>query len=166
MKSIIYVLLLKDSKYYVGSTDNLCKRYKNHKDGNGCAWTRRYKPIRILEIFNCLTKWDEDNKTKEYMCKYGIENVRGGSYCQVELSREVENVIKIELLHASEKCFNCGANNHFIVNCPMIKSTNSKPKNIIIKSNKLLDNKPHNSYAIMCMCFGDNNTQCNFHRST
>ena len=32
-------------------------------------------------------KWDEDKKTKTYMEKYGIANVRCGSYCKITLAQ-------------------------------------------------------------------------------
>jgi predicted GIY-YIG superfamily endonuclease len=38
----VYVLQLEDGKYYVGKTADLPKRFKEHREGNGAAWTINY----------------------------------------------------------------------------------------------------------------------------
>ena len=49
------------------------------------------------------------------MNKYGIENVRGGSYCQLNL-----DIIVIETLSRARnnKCLYCNKLGHFISACP------------------------------------------------
>lgn len=74
----IYVLKLKNNKYYVGKTKSLINRMEDHLSGDGSAWTRKYKPISVEEFKKDCDDFDEDKYTKIYMGKYGIENVRGG----------------------------------------------------------------------------------------
>ncbi len=46
----IYVLQLKSGKYYVGQTNKVAKRFEEHKEGKGSAWTSTYKPVKVLEV--------------------------------------------------------------------------------------------------------------------
>ena len=119
MSSTIYVLKLMDGKFYVGRTNKKAiNRFKEHKAGKGSAWTRKYKPICIDKIEMGKDKFDEDKITKQYMEKYGIENVRGGTYCKILLSDETKDLISKELNGGTDKCYNCGKMGHYIKNCP------------------------------------------------
>ena len=46
----------------------------------------------------------EDNLVKEYMSKYGIDNVRGGSYVTMDLSDEERRYLQDELDNAACSC--------------------------------------------------------------
>ena len=113
----IYVLRLVQGKYYVGQTADVIKRYQEHSGGQGAAWTKRYKPIRLLRTLPCTSPFDEDTVTKQYMAKYGIDNVRGGVHVQVELSTAVRGVLQKEMRGAQGACFQCGQHGHFIRTC-------------------------------------------------
>lgn len=109
----IYVLECEKNKYYVGRTDCLLEdRMKSHKT----AWTKKYKPIRVLEHFDG-DNYDEDKYTKVTMAKYGIENVRGGVYCQINLPDITVDFLCKELFSARGSCFSCGSS-HFSRRCP------------------------------------------------
>ena len=41
----IYILLLEESKYYIGKTNNTNLRFLDHYNNNGSEWTKLYKPI-------------------------------------------------------------------------------------------------------------------------
>ena len=119
MAATIYVLKLEGGKYYVGRTNKkVVQRFKEHINGKGSAWTRKYKPIKILDVILNRDKFDEDKITKQYMEKYGIENVRGGTYCKITLSNETIKMITTELNGATDKCYNCGEVGHYEQNCP------------------------------------------------
>ena len=90
----IYILLCNNNKYYVGKTkNNINKRLTQHFNGTGSLWTKKYKPIELIEEINNCDEFDEDKYVKKYMSIYGIDNVRGGSYSQLEITEEQHNVI-------------------------------------------------------------------------
>lgn len=113
--SHIYALLLEQNKYYVGQTNNPNLRIEQHCDGHGSAWTLKYKPIKVLFVKPSMGPFDENNTTKMLMLTYGIDNVRGGTYCIIDdLQKEL---LKKELWGISNKCIRCGYDGHFINAC-------------------------------------------------
>lgn len=116
MTTNIYVLKLSKHKWYIGKSDNPLKRYQDHLNGTGSAWTKLYKPISLEKTIEG-SAFDEDKITKEYMAKYGIENVRGGSYVQIELSDFHKDALKMEMWGAKDLCSQCGRQGHFVKDC-------------------------------------------------
>jgi predicted GIY-YIG superfamily endonuclease len=75
-----YALLLEGGKIYVGKSKVVYKRItKQHIEGEGSEFTKKHKFLRVIEIRKINSCFDEDNITKEYMMKYGVDNVRGGT---------------------------------------------------------------------------------------
>lgn len=112
----IYILQLEHDKFYVGKTNNLQKRYREHEKGKGegSEWTSLFKPLKIIlqeKVKGDIGIYLEDAYTKLYMQKYSIENVRGGSYCQLELNSERKKLIQKEIWHTQDLCMNCGRHN-------------------------------------------------------
>lgn len=118
----IYILKLEKSKYYVGKTKNIKRRIKQHFEGNGSYWTKIFKPIELIDIYRNCDEFDEEKYTLQYMKTYGIDNVRGGSFCQYKLSTEVRNVLNKILLSDNDLCFGCGKTGHFISECMEIEN--------------------------------------------
>jgi predicted GIY-YIG superfamily endonuclease len=116
----IYILQLQGGKYYVGKSDNPTKRFQEHLDGNGSAWTRKYKPISIEKVIPNASSFDEDRYTKEYMLKHGIDNVRGGTYVQFELDEIQKHSLNREFWSARDSCMRCGRPGHFAKECTNI----------------------------------------------
>ena len=114
----LYTLQLQDGKYYVGKSSDPDARYLQHKNGTGAAWTKKYKPVKLLDTKLITSEYDETNLTKDFIKKYGIENVRGGPYTQLELDKTTKDVLEREFLSESNKCYNCGNSGHFIKQCP------------------------------------------------
>ena len=136
----IYVLLLEQNKYYIGKTTNPSFRLEQHIKSSGSSWTKKYKPVNIHEIRPDQTDHDEQRITQEYMKKYGIDNVRGGPWCNINIDTEKEFIQKM-LYSEEDKCYQCGSNDHFASACPNIKSNKST-------SNKSASNKSKvNSYS-------------------
>lgn len=125
MTTNIYILKLEGGRYYVGKSDNIMKRYEQHLSGDGSAWTKKYKPISIEKTVKNASPFDEDRYIKEYMSKYGIDNVRGGSYCEIFLDDSQRVAIERECRGASDACQGCGKKGHFIKFCPDKKKEKS-----------------------------------------
>jgi predicted GIY-YIG superfamily endonuclease len=87
-KNYVYVLELEDNRYYVGRTSNFIQRMNEHFTSNGSIYTKKYKPIKIKEIFEEKTPFDERDKTLEYMEKYSWEKVRGYAWCREKILKE------------------------------------------------------------------------------
>ena len=77
----VYVLLLKNAHFYVGITDNLKKRISQHFAGIGAVWTKKYPPVKLLEVIENGSLLVETKVTRDYMNRYGKDRVRGGKYC-------------------------------------------------------------------------------------
>jgi predicted GIY-YIG superfamily endonuclease len=114
----IYVLELQHSCYYIGCTNDVEKRYQEHLRGQGTDWTRLHNPIRIDKIVEKSQPFDEDCITKEYMMKYDIDKVRGGSYCNMELMYQQKDLLHREICTAYNLCFHCKKAGHFSSRCP------------------------------------------------
>jgi len=113
----IYVLRLEGGRYYVGRTTNVLKRYEEHVNGQGSAWTRRYPPVLLEKTLYNANPFDEDNITKEYMAKHGIEKVRGGSYVTDVLDTIQIQALQREIRGAMNACSRCGSTGHFVRDC-------------------------------------------------
>jgi len=128
----IYILKLKDDKYYIGKSRNkrtLNNRLRNHFNRGGAVWTKRHKPIEVDKIINIIDeKYIEDRLVFEYMNTYGIENVRGGSFCKVKLSLEEIKVIKRIINTEEDSCFICNSHNHMSNECCNKKNKNKFKK--------------------------------------
>lgn len=114
---IIYVLLLQSNKYYVGSTDDLDRRFAEHLSDKGSEWTRLHKPIKIEEFHPETSIFDEDLTTKLLMIKHGIKNVRGGAHSSLEFPEEELYFLQQEIWHAQGCCLACGRSGHFAATC-------------------------------------------------
>ncbi len=117
-KFLIYVLKCEEGKYYVGKSYDFASRYKKHLVGEGAFWTKRYKPIGFIELLENVDKYDEDKYVWKYMEKYGIDNVRGGSYSQMILSPELRKCAERHINSGSNLCYACSEYGHLIRECP------------------------------------------------
>ncbi|KAJ3318959.1 hypothetical protein HDV06_006774 [Boothiomyces sp. JEL0866] len=82
---MIYVLLLEKRKIYVGYTARpVGDRFIEHFNYSGSRWTTLYRPLQVLEVHEGEMQ-EENEMTLKMMDKYGWWNVRGGSWCQVDI---------------------------------------------------------------------------------
>ena len=84
MPSRVYTLELEGGKWYVGSTRDLPTRIAQHYLGRGSLWTREHPPVRIADVVEG-GRAVEDAVTVALMARKGWRNVRGGSWCSLEL---------------------------------------------------------------------------------
>jgi hypothetical protein len=117
----IYVLQLQNDKYYIGKTLNPHFRFETHFTNNGSEWTKLHKPIKILELIPNCDNYDEDKYTYKYMDKYGINNVRGGSYTSPILDKETINQLEKISNSINNRCFTCSNVGHFAKDCNIIE---------------------------------------------
>lgn len=130
----IYVLKLRSNKYYIGKTTDIPKRLRQHFSGEfSSKWTSKYKPLKVERIIDNVDEFDEDKWVKIYMKKYGIDNVRGGSYSSMEIHFTVRHFIQNELNHSEEKCFICLKYGHLSIDC--VKNKKYSKKMVILCTN-------------------------------
>lgn len=132
----IYILLCENNKYYIGKSKDVIMRYQQHLDGEGSSWTKVHKPLKIIKIIENVSPFDEDKYTKEYMAKYGIDNVRGGSYTQENLESSVYETLQNEIWSAQDKCLLCGKKGHFANECKTSRPhiVTAEPRTFLPKS--------------------------------
>ena len=117
MTTNIYILKLINNKYYVGKSLDPEKRFLDHMNGTGSTWTKKYEPLEIEKIIPNASHFDEDKYTLEYMNKYGIDNVRGGSYVKEILDEIDKYNIKKGIWNATDCCSQCGRKGHYVNDC-------------------------------------------------
>jgi len=150
----IYILTLEHNKYYIGKSRNPISRIKQHCDGTGPEWTQLHKPIpNKFEIISNCDDFDEVRYTLIYMDKYGIENVRGANFSKAE-SSDIEQIILKKMLDGiNDRCYNCGSNEHFAIDCNMITCENK----VSVDPTQIYLNVPypHKDYAKELGCRWD-----------
>ncbi len=55
MSYFVYMLLCANKSFYIGSTDNIEKRFSAHVSGKGARYTRSHKPVKVVyqeELFD------------------------------------------------------------------------------------------------------------------
>ena len=159
--STVYILKLINDKYYVGITNkSVQERFNEHINGRGSEWTKKYKPIEIVESIKNADPFDEDKYTKKYMSQYGIDNVRGGSYTTIELFDYQIMSLEKELCTIQNKCFKCFQYGHYAKYCREIKigtptnSTVDQTQNILTDPN--IDTPNNNNNQITSVSIDPN----------
>jgi len=85
MEGHVYTLRLENDCYYVGWSSQIDTRIAQHFLGDGAKWTQLNPPIEVIAI----VKGDhvmEKATTIAMMCRHGWEKVRGGPWCQFDMS--------------------------------------------------------------------------------
>ena len=83
-EGVVYVLQLKQGKYYVGFSENIENRIVDHFIEEGAEWTKKYPPEKVLDVREG-GKLLEKLVTLEFMCKFDWQNVRGGPWTACDL---------------------------------------------------------------------------------
>ena len=97
----IYVLHLEHGKYYVGESKDPVKTAQEHAEGLGPFWTQVHHPTKQMEVAKGKQRSELDQYVKMTMRKYGIENVRGGSWENARLTDTQRQALHDELADSS-----------------------------------------------------------------
>jgi len=85
----IFVLALKDNRFFVFGSQYEDKIAKIKRE---CEllydFPKKYNPLFVIERFTSRSIFDINSVVLQYMYKYGIYNVRGGIYQNIELNNE------------------------------------------------------------------------------
>ncbi|TKZ36278.1 GIY-YIG nuclease family protein [Brachyspira catarrhinii] len=112
----IYIILCENDSFYTGITNDLIKRFDNHKKGKGARYTKLYKPLKYLSV------WEVKDKKLALRIEYYIKTK----------SKKIKTLF-IENNKSMPKYFNEEKNENI-----KIKSMN---KNKLNKINEILKNK-------------------------
>ncbi len=113
----VYIIQLKNNKFYVIKSNKLLESL----EFNNIEWLY-YNPIinlqELTEIRIFETDINEDDIVLELMQKYGVNNVRGGTFITLNIS--VGNTFNIinKLKKELNKCYLC-AKNHQVTDCKL-----------------------------------------------
>jgi hypothetical protein len=91
----LYIILLEDKRLFLHtSTRDPTDKYNILLECELMySYTNKYKPIRIQDSTIIRQDSEIDFFVKKYMKRYGIENIRGGSYCDEHISDAERMVI-------------------------------------------------------------------------
>lgn len=120
MAYVVYVVACRDGKYYVGrcAANRVRQRLEEHRSSLATAFTSLYPGLHIVSSRASSDPLDEDRTVLEFMRIHGIDNVRGGSFSNVHLTRAQRDVLEMQLNHASSRCLRCGSHGHWVAQCP------------------------------------------------
>ena len=119
----IYWIKLANGMWYVGQTKNLSNRMRRHTSETmeGTQWLGKYPALANQTIGDQSyslqpgTRYPggrENAKVFEMMCDHGWQNVRGGSWSQINIKKSDKERLFIDLRHAKDLCIDCGGQGH------------------------------------------------------
>jgi len=77
MKFFVYIIEIDNSQFYIGSTNNLLRRLKEHKQGNhaGTKYAKRVKLLLAQEYPSNLIARKVEKKLKSFKSRKIIEKI-------------------------------------------------------------------------------------------
>jgi len=148
-RSGVYVLQYQDGNMYVGKSNDIDARIRQHaaravKCTSGWQGSpREVKPI-TMAMEEDHESW-ERNETLELMSRHGVEKVRGWMYTTQELSQDTIESIDAQLCEKYDLCRTCGMKGHFVSACPMNKKKNVKKPSSSFKRHRPNDDEEDDS---------------------
>tara|TARA_B100001758_G_C18309042_1_gene556748 strand:+ start:815 stop:1120 length:306 start_codon:yes stop_codon:yes gene_type:complete len=85
---LLFIIKCQKDKYYLGLSNSFVSIFFKHFENQlNIHWLTIYKPMQLLYIEHFFNIEKLNKTVINYMYIYGIENVRGGDYSNVILSR-------------------------------------------------------------------------------
>ena len=66
----VYVIVCNNQSFYIGQTDNLIRRWEEHKQGKA-SWTKKYKPVEIIHYEHFHTRDEAVKREKALKTGFG-----------------------------------------------------------------------------------------------
>mgnify|MGYP001291495337 FL=1 len=108
----IYILELQNNKFYLNLTNKSKFTLSDYENRNGYQWTYQNLPMKLEKIIPYCDKYDLDKYVLIMMQKYGINNVRGGSFSELSLDYYTVKFIRKMICNVNNLCDNCGHKKH------------------------------------------------------
>lgn len=70
-KFYTYAILCDNDSIYIGHTDNIERRWKEHREGKGADWTKEHKPVKIAHYEEYDTREEAADREKWLKTGYG-----------------------------------------------------------------------------------------------
>jgi hypothetical protein len=117
----VYVLELDGGYVYVGKSMDVEKRIKQHSEGVGSGFTKRFKPTgRVLDRIGTLQgegDGPERDETLRQMMRMGSHRVRGWKYVRAKHTKAELADIECNIREMMDWCRVCGREGHFAAKC-------------------------------------------------
>ena len=109
----VYVLDLAGGHKYVGKSDDVHARIRQHKESSsGSAWCKKH---RVIGLYGKVLQGDIDElstlETQRFVemgLEFGFDKVRGAQWSQVALTGESIRQLQQHIAHEHDCCFRCG----------------------------------------------------------
>lgn len=90
----LFVFKLQEDKYFIGYSADYERAFVELRAGFGLPWTTKYRPVSIDLVLEDSDGVNEKGVLYKYFKIYGIDNVRGGPYTDMELSTTQRETIQ------------------------------------------------------------------------
>jgi hypothetical protein len=118
----IYALRLVGGYFYVGrseSDEGADLRIEDHKNtAGGCKWTAKHPFESVMFKKSGCSPFAEDMETLILMQQEGIDNVRGGTFCNIAMEQYQYRAAKDMIVSATGACYKCLKKGHCRRDCP------------------------------------------------
>ncbi len=100
----VYVIRCENDSFYIGQTENLLKRWQEHKKGKA-SWTSKYKPLEVIHHEEFATQDEAIKREKDLKTGFGrkwlkreYEKNRLNKWYEDVASRQAGGIVKREVL--------------------------------------------------------------------
>ena len=116
----VYVLELDGRNFYIGKSEDISKRLKQHQSGKGSAWTKKHAFVRehtpMSPPMDDLDSW-ERVETLERAHFHGVNSVRGHVWTTVALTTPIKKDFVVHIRDRKNLCRKCGKSGHMVSYC-------------------------------------------------